>query len=79
LLFYNPREQKVLVNTNEVFLEEDYMIDWKTLENVILEEIQKQSISNPRITKREENQPRPDLVVTPVPHHSGGIVRPPNR
>ena len=39
-LFYNPREQKVLVSTNAVFLEEDYMIDWKSLKNDILEEIQ---------------------------------------
>lgn len=39
-LFYNPREQKVLVSTNAVFLKEDYMADRKTLEKVILEDIQ---------------------------------------
>lgn len=38
-IFYNPREQKVLVSTNAVFLEEDYMIDRKSLKKVILEEI----------------------------------------
>ena len=41
-LFYNPREQKVLVSTNTVFLEEDYMIDRKSLGKVILEEIQRE-------------------------------------
>ena len=38
-LFYNPREQKVFVSSNAVFLEEDYMLDWKALERVVLEEI----------------------------------------
>ena len=42
-LFYNPREsRKVLISTNAVFLEEDYMIDWKSLEKVTLEEIQRE-------------------------------------
>ena len=26
-MFYDPKEQRVLVNTNAHFLEEDYMID----------------------------------------------------
>lgn len=41
-IFYNPREQKMLVSTNAVFLEEDYMIGRKYLEKVILEEIQRE-------------------------------------
>ena len=28
-LFYDPREQIVLVSTNVAFLENDYMMDWK--------------------------------------------------
>ena len=56
-IFYNPREQKVLVSTNAVFLEEDYMIDRKSLEKVILEEIQENSIPNPSMTELEENPP----------------------
>ncbi|XXG53381.1 hypothetical protein AAC387_Pa03g1479 [Persea americana] len=77
--FYNLREQKVLVSTNAVFLEEDYMIDQKSLEKVILEEIHEKSIPNPTMTKLEENPPIPNLVVTPVPRRSGRIVRPPDR
>ena len=78
-IFYNPREQKVLVSTNAVFLEEDYMIDRKSLEKVILEEIQENSIPNPSMTELEENPPIPNPVVTPVPRRSGRIVRPPDR
>ena len=76
-IFYNPREQKVLVSTNAVFFKEDYMIDRKSLEKVILEEIQENSIPNPSMTELEENPPIPNPVVTPVPRRSGRIVRPP--
>ena len=69
----------MLVSTNAVFLEEDYMSDRKSLEKVILEEIQEQSIPNPNITEHEENQLTPDPVSTPVPRHSGRISRPPVR
>ena len=69
----------MLVSTNAVFLEEDYMIDRKSLENVILEEIQEKSIPNPTIAELEENPPIPNPVVTPVPYRSGRIVRPPDR
>jgi len=69
----------MLVSTNVVFLEEDYMIDRKSLEKVILEEIQENSISNPSMTELKENPPIPNPVVTPVPRRSGRIVRPPDR
>ena len=78
-LFYNPREQKVLVSTNAAFLEEDYMIDWKTLEKVVMEEIQEQSIPNQERTELEENLPLPEPVATSKPCRSGRIVRPPNK
>ena len=78
-LFYNSKEQKVLISTNALFREEDYMIDRKSSENVILEEIQEKSIPNPRITELEENPPIHNPVVTPVPRRSGRIVRPLDR
>ena len=68
----------MLVGTNVVFLEEDYMIDRKSLEKVILEEIQEKSIPNPTMTELEENPSIPNPVVTPVPRRSGMIVRPPD-
>ena len=78
-LLYNPKEQKVFVSTNAIFLEEDYMIDQKFLENVILEEIREKSIPNPRMIELKENSPIPDPVVTPVHRRSGRIVRPYDR
>ena len=69
----------MLVSTNAVFLEEYYMIDRKTLEKVVLEEIQEQLIPNPRITELEENMPLSNSIITPEPRRSGRIVKPPNR
>ena len=38
-LFYDPKEQRVLVSTNARLLEQDYMIDNKPSSNVILDEL----------------------------------------
>ena len=38
-LFYDPKEQSVLVSTNSSFLEEDYMIDNKPSSKVVLDEL----------------------------------------
>ena len=38
-LFYDPKEQRVLVSTNACFLEEDYIIDNKPRSKVILDEL----------------------------------------
>ena len=55
------------------------MINQKSLENVILKEIQERSIPNPNMTELEENSPIPNPVVTPVPRHSRSIVRFPDK
>ena len=55
------------------------MIDRKSLEKVILEEIQENSIPNPSMTELEENPPIPNPVVTPVPRRSGRTDRPPDK
>ena len=38
-LFYDPKEQRVLVSTNTRFLEQDYMLDNKSRSKVILDEL----------------------------------------
>ena len=38
-LFYDPKEQRVLVSTNAHFLEQDYMLDNKPRSKVILNEL----------------------------------------
>ena len=40
-LFYNPRDQKVIVSTNARYLEEDYMMDHKPRSRVVIEELKK--------------------------------------
>ena len=38
-LFYDPKEQRVLVRTNAHFLEQDYMLDNKPSSKVVLDEL----------------------------------------
>ena len=38
-LFYDPKEQRVLVSTNARFLEQDYMLDNKPRSKVVLDEL----------------------------------------
>ena len=38
-LFYDPKEQRVLVSTNARFLEQDYMLDNKPSSKVVLDEL----------------------------------------
>ena len=38
-LFYDPKDQRVLISTNARFLEENYMIDSKLNSKVILDEL----------------------------------------
>ena len=38
-LFYDPKEQRVLVSTNARFLEHDYMLDNKPSSKVVLDEL----------------------------------------
>ena len=38
-LFYDPKEQRVLVSTNTRFFKEDYMIDNKPSSKVLLDEL----------------------------------------
>ena len=38
-LFYDPKEQRVLVSTNARFLEQDYMLNNKLSSKVVLDEL----------------------------------------
>ena len=38
-IFYNPKENKVIVSTHTTFLEEDYMNNFKPRSKVVLEEL----------------------------------------
>ena len=81
-LFYNPKEQRVLVSTNARFLEQDYMLDNKPSSKVILDELRDElsegdevpmavtQVSQPLVARTEE---------TRVPHRSGRVVTQPER
>ena len=56
-LFYNPREQRVVVGTNARFLEEDYMIDNKPRSKVVLDELRAKGVVS-FIPKTEVDPPR---------------------
>ena len=79
-LFYDPKERRVLVSTNALFLEEDYMLDNKPRSKVILDEL--------RAELNEGNEaPIPETAVNPplvdrtqeirVPRRSGRVVTQP--
>lgn len=52
-LFYDPKDKKVIVNTNARFLEEDYIMDHKRKSKITLEEMRRitsvQSIDIPYV------------------------------
>ena len=79
-LFYDPKEQRVLVSINACFLEHDYMPDNKPSSKVILDELRAEINEGNEISIPETivNQP---LVVrtqeTRVPRRSGRVVTQP--
>ena len=46
-LFYDPLDKKVIVSTNAIYLEEEYIMEHKATSRVVLEELQKASGSQP--------------------------------
>ena len=76
-LFYDPKEQRVLVSTNTRFLEEDYMIDNKSRSKVTLDEL-RAKINEGNEVPIPVTQVSPPLVVCTqeprVPHHSGRVI-----
>ena len=85
-LFYSSQDKKVLVSTNAIFLEEDYMKDFKPRSKIILDELSGNSNIVPdRVNELipnsdHYNQPEPVAEQRPpVLYHSGRIIRRPTR
>ena len=76
-LFYDPKEQRVLVSTNARFLKQDYMLDNKPRCKVVLDELRaelNESIKVP-IPETRVNQPQVARTQeTRVPCRSGRVV-----
>ena len=81
-IFFSPRDWDVIVSTNARFLEEDYIMNHKPMSSVILEELVG-GIDNPQVAIIHVEQPQVnaqnDTNIAPVSHHSGRVVRQPER
>ncbi|XP_074556480.1 uncharacterized protein LOC141812336 [Curcuma longa] len=84
VVFYNPKDQKVIVSTNARFLEEDYIINHKPISKIVLEEIRGESpVSIPTVQEEIPQVAAPrvtsDTQLQTVPRRSGRVVRQPDR
>ena len=79
-MFYDPKEQRVLVSTNVRFLEHDYMLDNKPISKVVLDEL-RDKINEGNKVPIPETTVSPPLVARTqeirVPHRSGRVVTQP--
>ncbi|XP_075523993.1 uncharacterized protein LOC142556418 [Primulina tabacum] len=79
--FYDAQEKKVIVSTNAIFLENDYMTDFKPRSKIVLEELLNNEII-PRTTNvvkettNDTTKPSQDII---SPRRSGRVVRLPLR
>ena len=76
-LFYDSKEQRVLVSTNACFLEEDYMIDNKPRSKVFLYELRAKTNEGNEVPIPVTQVSPPSVVHTQeprVPRCSGRIV-----
>ena len=74
--FYDPREQKVFVSANAIFLEDDYIMNRKPKGRIVLEEVMGEPSDSLAINSNTEQGNEMTLPSSaPVPHHSGRIVR----
>ena len=80
-IFYNPRDQRVIVSTNARFLEGDYMMDHKPMSKIVLKELRGDGHVGPSVPTVQEENPQEtaqritnDVPVHVVPRRSGRVV-----
>ena len=74
--FYDPREQKVFVSANAIFLEDDYIMNRKPKGRIALEEVMGESSDSPAVNSNMEQESALNLPSSaPVPCRSGRIIR----
>ena len=74
--FYNPREQKVFVSTNAIFLDDDIIMNHKPKGRIDLRETKGEPSDLPVVennVRQEDTTSSP--ISKPVPRRSGRIVR----
>ena len=73
--FYNPREQKVFVSTNAIFLEDDYIINHKPKGRIDLREMYGEPSDPPAVENNvRQTNATSSPISAPIPHHSRRIV-----
>ncbi|XP_058203105.1 uncharacterized protein LOC131317584 [Rhododendron vialii] len=81
--FYNPTNKKVIVSTNALFLEEDYVIEHKPRSKIVLEELRGERPTQTSLPPiMQEETPQKTFVEAPidtsVPRRSGRVIIPPS-
>ena len=75
LVFYNPKEKKVFLSTNVIFLEDDYIINHKPRGMIDLREIRGEPSDPPVVENNMRQENATSLPISaPVPRRSGRIV-----
>ena len=78
--FYDPREQKVFISANDIFLEDDYIMNHKPKGRIVLEEVMGEPSDSPTVNSNTGQENAITLLSSaPVPHRSGSIIREPDR
>ena len=80
-LFYSPEEKKVFVSTNAIFLEHDYMTNYKPRSKVIIVELSTDEIrpQSTTVVERQNEETTPHVQDALPTHRSGRVIRPPIR
>ena len=85
-LFYNHKDNKVFVNTNAKFLEDDYVNNFNPRSKIVLAKIDEPIIEQPMDETRDDvavlDTPQDitqKMTSTQEPRHNGRIIRPPIR
>ncbi|KAL8133453.1 hypothetical protein AgCh_008783 [Apium graveolens] len=81
-LFYSLKNRDVIVSTNAIFLEEDYIMNHKPMSSVVLEEpVGGTNNTHEAVVQVEQPQHnvQPVTNTAPVPRRSGRVVQQPDR
>ena len=81
-LFYDPKEQKVLVSTIACFLEQDYILNNKPSSKVILDELRAELSEGNEVPMAVTQVSQPPVARTQetrVPRRSGRVATQPER
>ncbi|XP_059635271.1 uncharacterized protein LOC132277428 [Cornus florida] len=81
--FYDPKEQKVFISTNAIFLEDDYIMNHHPRSKVVLKELIdtpiNQGVDITFVPNETPDTIDPEPLTIPEPRRSGRVIRPPDK